>query len=121
MALPPQRHNIQPGSQRTVRAANLDKTLDEFNREIGSKMAASLAQYHARFVEPRLQVLELIWGVTLFRWAKKFFTPMFALYRTDLVFVHPEPPVVVPTPEVEPVEGEVRYIDRRGVSAAVES
>lgn len=120
MALPPQRHNIQPGSQRTVRAANLDKTLEQFNAEIGSKLAASLMRYHMDFVEPRLQVLELIWGVTLFRWAKKFFAPMFALYRTDLVFVHPEP-VVVPAPEVEPVEGEVRYIDRRGVSAAVES
>lgn len=44
--------------QKTVRAGQLDKTLEQFNAEMGVKVAETLHRYHDQYVEPRLAALE---------------------------------------------------------------
>lgn len=114
MGLPPQRVNRQPEGQGAVRVNALEKTLENFNAEIGSKMAASLAQYHARYVEPRLQVIEFVLGIRLFRKVRDEILPLY--YLPDRY------PALTTTIESEPVqeqvlgESKIVHIDRRASS-----
>lgn len=52
---------MQPLSRQPVRVGALERTLEQFNAEIGAKVAKLLTAYHEREVEPlrqRLAVLE---------------------------------------------------------------
>lgn len=114
MTLPPRRVNRQPEGQGAVRVNALEKTLEEFNREQAAKVSATLAQYHARFVEPRLQVIEFMLGILQFRWFRDTILPLY--YLPDRY------PARTTTMESEPVQEQVLgdskivHIDRRASS-----
>lgn len=44
--------------QKAVRVGQLERTLEQFNAEMGYKVAESLRRYHEDFIEPRLVKLE---------------------------------------------------------------
>lgn len=115
MTLPPRRVNQgQNYGERAVRAGQFDRAMEEMNAEIGAKMAAALSEYHSRFVEPRLQVVEMVFGISLFRWFRDTILPLY--YLPDRY------PVVHSTIESEPVQEQVLgdskivHIDRRASS-----
>ncbi len=61
----------KPASQRTVRANQLDRSLEQFNAEIGEKVALLLQKYHLQYVEPRFQRLETPWYRRLWSWLRR--------------------------------------------------
>ena len=101
MALPPQKHNQQSRGESAVRVSALERTLATFNLEIGMKMAASLAQYDAKYVAPlrrRLAELDAPW------WERLWYTslrPILELYGLPPV-VCPQPAQPAPKPATPP-------------------
>jgi hypothetical protein len=82
--------------QKAVRAGQFDRAMDEFNKEMGVKVAESLHHYHTRFVEPRLAALEApFWR----RWWRKIKAAIEWLRPVKESDFAPEPEPVEAEPE----------------------
>jgi hypothetical protein len=82
--------------QKTVRAGQLDRTLEQFNAEIGVKVAETLHRYHEQHVEPRLAALEApFWR----RWWRKIKAALEWLRPVKESDFAPEPEPVEAEPE----------------------
>lgn len=115
MGLPPRRADQhQNYSERAVRAGQFDRAMEEFNAEMGAKVATAIAQSHTLIVEPRLQLLEFVTGIRFLRWLRDAILPLYCLPDRY--------PVVHSTIESEPVQEQVLgdskivHIDRRASS-----
>lgn len=67
---------MQSQGRSAVRVAQLERTLEGFNREIGVKVAESMHRYHTEYVTPleeRVLLLETILGIRLMRWLSRQF------------------------------------------------
>lgn len=82
--------------QAAVRVGAFERALEGFNREIATKTALLLTEYHRRKVEPlqrRIEYLELPWYKKLLLWAKnRAFQLEPVLPPADLAPVPSEPP-----------------------------
>lgn len=88
-----------PDPRATVRAGKLDKTLEQFNEEMGGKVAQSIMTYHNRYVAPlerRIAWLELPWYRKL--WLNAVATVEYARIwvKTKLTPAEPETGTTVP-------------------------
>ena len=77
----------QPRARRNVRVGALERTMEDFNSEMGQKVMLSFQKYHDEYIEPRLSWLETPWyqklwirtkGVATRAWGRvkaEFFEP----------------------------------------------
>lgn len=82
----------QRRKQGVVRVEKLDATLEAFNAEQGDKVARTIAEYHTRLVEPRLEYLESWWWQKLWFRTKQFFRWTFRIKPPPPVLPAEEPP-----------------------------
>jgi len=65
--------------QQAVRVGRFEQAMERFNAEMGQKVAASLAEYHKRYVSPleaRILVLETPWYRRAWAWIRQQVTKL---------------------------------------------
>ena len=100
----------QAKSQRAVREARFEATLEAFNQEIAAKTAMTLGEYHRRWVDPleqRIANIELWLGIRAARWIQ---AKVVGLYRKVRDRLFPEPPALPAMTEMPVVEQAVEVV-----------